>query len=62
VPWNDGFDWTSFNYAPIVAVVGAIVGVWYLVSARHKYAGPVSTLDTDEEGRVIEPGPASGGN
>jgi len=64
VPGNPKFDWTSFNYAPLVAVLGAIVGIWYLVSARRKYAGPVRTLDTDEEGRVIEPGaaPAAGGS
>ena len=36
VPWNDEFDWSSVNYAPLT-VGGLIlaVGIWWLVSARH---------------------------
>ncbi|MBA3475868.1 MAG: amino acid permease [Actinobacteria bacterium] len=61
VPFAKKFDWTSFNYAPIVALLAGLVAIWYLVSARNKYDGPVSTLDTDEEGRVVDSAPASGG-
>src|SRR3954469_23229112 len=41
VPWNDTFDWTAFNYTPLVLVVGLIVGIWWLISAKNRYRGPV---------------------
>jgi len=42
IPWNDDFTWLSVNYAPI-ALLGtfALVGVWWLVSARHWFNGPI---------------------
>jgi amino acid transporter len=64
VPWNDEFDWTALNYTPFVLLVGLIVAVWWAVSAKDKYTGPVRTIETDELGRVVEPppAPASGGS
>ena len=53
VPWNDNFDSTALNYTPFVILVGLIVAVWWAVGAKDRYEGPVRTLDTDEEGRVI---------
>jgi amino acid transporter len=44
VPWHPSqFKWTLFNYAP-VAVLGtlALVGGWWLVSARHWFEGPIA--------------------
>jgi amino acid transporter len=64
VPWNGNFDATALNYTPGVLVVGLLVAVWWQVSAKHRYNGPVRTLDTDERGRVIEeptPPPAAAG-
>ena len=58
VPWNSDFDATALNYTPLVILVGLIVGVWWLVSAKNHYKGPVRTLDLDDLGRVIEPGAA----
>jgi amino acid transporter len=59
VPWNKGFDWTAVNYSPLVLVVGVIVGIWWLISAKNKYSGPVRTIDTDDLGHVLEePSPA----
>jgi amino acid transporter len=55
VPWNSGFDATALNYTPGVLIVGLLVGIWWKVSAKHHYTGPVRTIDTDERGRVIEP-------
>jgi hypothetical protein len=55
VPWNSNFDATALNYTPGVLVVGLLVAIWWRVSARHRYTGPVRTIDTDERGRVIEP-------
>jgi amino acid transporter len=63
VPWNDNFDATALNYTPGVLLVGIIVAVWWAVSAKRKYTGPVRTIETDDLGRVIEPesAPAGGG-
>jgi hypothetical protein len=62
VPWNDNFDSTALNYTPFVLLVGIVVAVWWAVSAKDRYTGPVRTIETDELGRVIEePAPAAGG-
>jgi amino acid transporter len=57
VPWNSGFDLTAVNYSPLVLAVGVIVAIWWLVSAKDRYTGPVRTIDTDELGHVVEPPP-----
>jgi amino acid transporter len=49
VPWNDDFDVTSFNYTPLVLLVGLIVAVWWQVSAKNRYTGPVRTIDELED-------------
>ena len=48
VPWNDDFKLSSFNYAPLVLVVGIIVAIWWQISAKHRYHGPVRTIEEDE--------------
>ncbi len=47
LPWKDGFDWTVVNYTPAAIIIPLIFGGWYLVSAKNKYQGPVSTLEED---------------
>jgi amino acid transporter len=47
-PWNSGFTWTSFNYSPLVLLVGLIVGIWWWVDAKNRYKGPVRTIDDTE--------------
>jgi amino acid transporter len=42
------FSWSSVNYAPLVTIgVIAAVTLWYLVSARRSFKGPVRTIDVD---------------
>ncbi len=48
LPWNDGFDASLVNYTPLAIVIPLIFGVWYLVSAKDRYQGPVRTLEDDE--------------
>jgi amino acid transporter len=48
LPWNDGFDAANVNYTPLAILLPLIFGVWYLVSAKNKYQGPVRTLEEDE--------------
>ena len=60
VPWNDEFDWNAFNYAPVmVGGVFLIVGIWWLLSAKNTYHGPVRTIEFDEGAGIIadEPPP-----
>jgi amino acid transporter len=47
LPWNSGFDASLVNYTPFAIVIPLIFGIWYLVSAKNKYQGPVSTLEED---------------
>jgi amino acid transporter len=53
LPWNDGFDTSVVNYTPIAILIPLIFGVWYLVSAKDKYTGPVRTLEEDEVTRDV---------
>jgi amino acid transporter len=59
VPWDKTFDWKAFNYAPVtVAVVLGAVGIWWLVSARHKFTGPVRNIEFDDAVGIKEETPA----
>jgi amino acid transporter len=55
VPWNDEFDWSALNYAPVM-VFGVIllVGIWWVVDAKNKYTGPVRTISFDEGMGITE--------
>jgi amino acid transporter len=55
VPWNDDFKLSSFNYTPLVLVVGIIVWIWWRVSAKDRYTGPVRTIDEEEFEQPAEP-------
>jgi amino acid transporter len=48
LPWNDGFDVSLVNYTPLAILLPLIFGVWYLISAKDRYHGPVRTLEEDE--------------
>jgi amino acid transporter len=54
-PWNTGFTWTAFNYSPLVLLIGVIVGVWWWVSAKNHYKGPVRTIDDHDLTAVVPP-------
>ncbi|HET8976606.1 MAG TPA: amino acid permease [Solirubrobacteraceae bacterium] len=59
VPWNSAFSWSAVNYAPLVTVgVMLAVTIWYLVSARKTFTGPVRTIEFEDDGlTVAEPEP-----
>jgi amino acid transporter len=48
LPWNADFDSSVVNYTPLAIVLPLIFGVWYLISAKDRYQGPVRTLEEDE--------------
>jgi amino acid transporter len=44
--FKHGFEWSAVNYAPIVTIgVMAAVTIWYAVSAKKSFKGPVRTID-----------------
>jgi amino acid transporter len=46
VPWESDFEWSLFNYTPVVTIgVFIAVGIWWLVSARHWFKGPRRTVE-----------------
>ncbi len=46
VPWESGFSWNAVNYAPLVTIgVIAAVTIWYFVSAKRTFTGPIRTID-----------------
>jgi amino acid transporter len=47
LPWNDGFDASLVNYTPLAILLPLIFGIWYLISAKNKYQGPIRTLEED---------------
>jgi amino acid transporter len=55
LPWNSGFDASLVNYTPFAILLPLIFGVWYLVSAKNRYQGPVRTLEEDEVTRDAPP-------
>ena len=55
VPWRKEFDWKYVNYAPItVGGLFLVVGIWWLVRARHTFTGPVRNIEFDEAAGVVE--------
>ena len=64
VPWNSGWKWSALNYSPLVLLVGVAVGIWWVVSAKNRYTGPVRTIDEAPMDTVAErperPAPAPG--
>ena len=46
VPWESDFDWSLFNYTPVVTFgVFIAVGIWWLASARNWFKGPRRTIE-----------------
>jgi hypothetical protein len=56
VPWNSGFSWSAFNYAPLVTIV-MFLGVWlaWELGAKHTFKGPVRTIDDPDVGTSHDP-------
>ena len=58
VYFSDDFDWVAVNYAPLmVGGMFIIVGIWWLVSAKNTFTGPVRTIEWDEAAGIVEEEP-----
>ena len=63
VPWDSTFDIKYLNYAPVtVLIVIFAVGLWWHLSAKHHFTGPIRQVRTDDTGRVIDEGIVPGGD
>jgi amino acid transporter len=63
VPWEDDFDWSTFNYTPVVTGgLTLAITLWWLLSARHTFKGPRHTVQQIEAelGEAPEPPTTSG--
>jgi amino acid transporter len=48
VPWNDGFDYKTLNYAPIaVGVTILAISIWWFTSAKNWFKGPIRNIDDE---------------
>src|ERR1700689_4141834 len=46
VPWEKAFNWSAVNYAPLITIAVMLgVTIWYAVSAKKTFKGPVRTID-----------------
>jgi hypothetical protein len=56
VPWDSGFNWSDFNYAPLVTIALAL-GVWiaWVAGAKNTFKGPVRTIDDPDVGTPRDP-------
>ncbi|HEX6117658.1 MAG TPA: amino acid permease [Solirubrobacterales bacterium] len=62
VPWHDDWDAKFANYAPVtVLVVIVAVGLWWLISARHSFTGPIREVEFDEGAGISEETKPAGG-
>ena len=58
VPWEGDFDWSFFNYTPVV--VGLVVlGTWlaWVLGAKNSYKGPIRQIEFDEGMGIVEEKP-----
>ncbi len=63
VPWDSAFDIKYFNYAPVTVLIVIIaVGLWWQISAKNHFTGPIRQVQTDDTGRVIDAGEMAGGD
>src|SRR3954469_21505878 len=45
VPWESDFDWSLFNYTPVVTGGLALaIGLWWFLSAKNWFTGPKHTV------------------
>jgi amino acid transporter len=62
VPWHDDWDAKFANYAPVTVLIVIIgVGLWWLISARHTFTGPIREIEFDAGAGITEEKKTGGG-
>lgn len=60
VPWRDEFDWKYVNYAPLTLGFALLaVGLWWVLSAKNTFTGPVRQIRFDDAAGIEEETPAT---
>jgi amino acid transporter len=60
VPWEDDFDWSFFNYTPlVVGIVLLGTGLAWILGANKRYKGPIRQIEFDEGVGVAEEKPVT---
>ena len=61
VPWESDFDWSFFNYTPLVVfVVLLATGLAWVLGMNKRFTGPIRQVEFDEGMGVVEEKPADG--
>ena len=59
MPWEDDFDWSFFNYTPlVVGVVLLGTGLAWVLGMNKRYTGPIRQVEFDEGMGIVEEKPA----
>jgi amino acid transporter len=59
VPWESDFDWSFFNYTPlVVAVVLVGISLAWVLGMNKRYTGPIRQVEFDEGMGIVEEKPA----
>jgi amino acid transporter len=62
VPWKSDFDWSFFNYTPlIVGLVLLGAGLSWVLGMNKRYKGPIRQIEFDEGMGIVEETPVEGG-
>jgi amino acid transporter len=60
VPWESDFDWSFFNYTPlVVGVVLLGTGLAWVLGMNKRYTGPIRQIEFDEGMGIVEETPAA---
>jgi amino acid transporter len=60
VPWESDFDWSFFNYTPlVVGVVLLGTGLAWVLGMNKRYVGPIRQIEFDEGMGIVDESPAA---
>jgi undecaprenyl pyrophosphate phosphatase UppP len=58
VPWESDFDWSFFNYTPlVVAIVLLGAGLAWVLGMNKRYKGPIRQIEFDEGMGIVDEKP-----
>ena len=59
VPWEGDFDWSFFNYTPLILIVVLLgTGLAWVLGMNKRYQGPIRQIEFDEGMGIVEEKPA----
>jgi amino acid transporter len=59
IPWEGDFDWSFFNYTPLILIVVLLgTGLAWVAGMNKRYEGPIRQVEFDEGMGIVEEKPA----